>query len=181
MHNTHKIILAGFGGQGMLLCGQVLGYAAMRDGFHVTWFPTYGAEMRGGAAACSVVISSKPVGSPVVPKADLVAVMSQPAFDKYHRSVADNGILLYNSDIVTVKEKRDNVRYIGVGFSRLAADLGNPVVANMIVLGSLNELLQCVSVPALFLSVENKFGEKKAALLELNRKAIEMGIGAVCA
>ena len=175
----HKMILAGYGGQGMLLCGQVLAYAAMKDGYNVTWLPSYGPEMRGGAAACSVVVSKKPVGSPVVQSASLVVAMSQPAFDKYHTSVADGGYLLYHSALITIPEKRDGVNYVGIDFSHLSAELGNPKTASMIVLGSLNEILQCVSTPALHTALEYKFGAKKAGLVELNQKAIAAGIEAV--
>lgn len=175
----HKMILAGYGGQGMLLCGQILAYAAMQDGFHVTWLPSYGPEMRGGAAACSVVVSEKPIGSPVVPFAHLVAAMSQPAFDKYHASVASGGILLYHSALVTVAGRRTDIRYVGINFSHLSAELGNPKAANMIVLGSIDGLLQCVTVSALHAALRYKFGEKKADLLELNEKAIAMGMEAV--
>lgn len=175
----HKMILAGYGGQGMLLCGQILAYAAMQDNFHVTWLPSYGPEMRGGAASCAVVISEKPIGSPVVPSADLVAAMSQPAFDKYHASVAGGGILLYHSALVTVAERRPDIQYIGIDFSRLSAELGNAKVANMIALGSINELLKCVNVPALHAALKYKFGKKKADLLALNEKAIAAGMEAV--
>lgn len=175
----HKIILAGYGGQGMLLCGQVLAYAAMKDGFNVTWLPSYGPEMRGGAASCSVVISERTVGSPVVQYADIVAAMSQPAFDKYHSAVADGGCLLYNSDLISATGKREGIQYIGIDFSHLTIELGNPKATNMIVLGSLNELLQRVSISALHAALEYKFGKKKADLIELNKKAIEMGICAV--
>ncbi len=92
----NKIILAGYGGQGMLLCGQMLAYAAMKDGYHVTWLPSYGPEMRGGAASCSVVISKNPVGSPVVQFADAVIAVSQPAFEKYHDAVKEGGTVLYH-------------------------------------------------------------------------------------
>ncbi|MCL2488213.1 MAG: 2-oxoacid:acceptor oxidoreductase family protein [Oscillospiraceae bacterium] len=174
----YKLILAGYGGQGMLLAGQMLAFAAMTDGMNVIWLPSYGPEMRGGAASCSVVISEKPVGSPVVQNACLVAAMSQPALDKYHGSVAPGGILLYNSALVTVAEKRDGIQYAGIDFSELTHQLGNPKVYNMIVLGALNELLQCVSIPALHAALEDKFGGKKAELIALNEMAIEAGVAA---
>ena len=175
----HKMILAGYGGQGMLLGGQILALAAMNDGFNVTWFPSYGPEMRGGAAACSVVVSEKPVGSPVVQFADLVVAMSQPAFDKYNASVANGGILLYNSALVNATEEREGVRYVGIDFSALAAELGNVKAINMIVLGCLNELLQCVSIQSLHGALKEKFGGKSAQLVALNEQAIAMGVAAV--
>jgi len=175
----YKMILAGYGGQGMLLSGQVLSLAAINDGYKVTWFPSYGPEMRGGAAACSVVVSEKPIGSPVVKSADLVAAVSQPAFDKYHAAVVSGGTILYNSNIIVVSDKRDDIRYTGIDFSRLTMDIGNSKVYNMLVLGSIKELLGCVTVPSLTAALKEKFGEKKKDLLELNEKAILMGIEAV--
>ncbi len=175
----HKVILAGYGGQGMLLCGQILAYAAMKDGFNVTWLPTYGPEMRGGAAACSVVISEKPIGSPVIERADAVIAMSQPAFDRYQDDVADGGFILYNEGLVTISEKRENVKYVGVDYAKMASDLGNAKTSNMIVLGSVNALLSCVGVPALKEGLQYKFGGKKAEVIALNEKAIEVGAQAV--
>jgi len=175
----HKIILAGYGGQGMLLCGQILANAAMIDGFHVTWFPTYGPEMRGGAAACSVVISGKPIGSPAIKSAGLIAVMSQPAFDKYHSHVEAGGYMMYNSELVTPQDKRTDIMYVDAEYSRLSAELGNLKVANMLVLGGINEILSCVSATALNQVIRNVFGEKDKALAELNENAIEVGIKTV--
>ncbi len=175
----NKIILAGYGGQGMLLCGQMLAYAAMKDGYYVTWLPSYGPEMRGGAASCSVVISENPVGSPVVQFADAVIAVSQPAFEKYHDSVKEGGTVLYHSALVTVKEKKPGIKYIGIDYTSLAAELKNPKTANMIVLGSLNEVLKCVRISALHESLKYKFGDKKPELVEINEQAIEAGIKAV--
>lgn len=177
----YKIILAGYGGQGMLLCGQLLAYAAMTDGRHVTWFPSYGPEMRGGAAACTVIISEKPVGSPVAQYVDIVAAMSQPALEKYHGAVKDGGTLLYNSALVSVPEKRANIHYLGIDFSHLGTELGNSKAVNMIVLGSLNELLQCVAVSSIHSALVYKFGENNTKLLELNKKALQMGQASISA
>ena len=179
MINMHKIILAGYGGQGMLLCGQVLAFAAMKDGFNVTWFPSYGPEMRGGAASCSVIISEKKIDSPVVKNADACVAMSQPAFDKYNATIAQGGSMIYNSDIITVNNKRDDIKYIGIDFSLLATGVGNLIVSNMVALGSLNGLFSLVSEPSLNLSLEDKFGVKKAELIGLNKKAIDAGVKAV--
>ena len=174
-----KIILAGYGGQGMLLCGQVLAFAAMKDGFHSTWLPTYGPEMRGGAAACFVVVSDKTIGSPVVKTADLIAVMSQPAFDRYCNSAVSGGYVLYNSELVTVTEKRADIQYVAVEFSSLAMELGDLKVANMLVLGCLNKLLSCLSMSAIQEGIIDKFSSKGSELVDLNMKAVKMGMEVV--
>ena len=172
-----KMILAGFGGQGILLCGQLLAYAAMTDGQNVTWFPSYGPEMRGGAAACTIVVSEKPVGSPVVQFADVVLAASQPAFEKYKNSIAEGGTLVYHSAFVNITEKRDGINYIGIDFAELTKDF--PKAANIVMLGALNGLTNCASSDSLSKSLVYKFGNKNADMLAVNEKAIEIGTKAV--
>jgi len=172
-----KMILAGFGGQGMLLCGQLLAYAAMAEGLNVTWFPSYGPEMRGGAAACTVVVSEKPVGSPVVQFADIVVTASQPAFEKYNKSVAEGGTMLYHSAFVKITEKRDDVKYIGVDFAELTKDF--PKAANVAMLGAINKLAGCASIESLRAALVYKFGNKNEKVLVINENAIAIGAEAV--
>jgi len=173
-----KLILSGYGGQGMLLCGQLLAYASMIEGKEVTWFPTYGAEVRGGAANCSVVISDKPVGSPVIDKADALIACSQPSMDKFHDMVSDGGLVLYHSAIVKNVEKKPGVRYVGVDFSALANTIEFPKAANMVVLGALGSLLN-VSETAIAEALKYKFSGMRPGILELNEKAVELGRVAV--
>jgi 2-oxoglutarate ferredoxin oxidoreductase subunit gamma len=175
----NKIILAGYGGQGMLLCGQLLAYAAMNDGKHVTWLPSYGPEMRGGAASCSVVISEKPIGSPFVQNADAVVALNKPSFDKFHSSVKPGGSMIYNSSMIEAGELRDDIHYYAIDFTEIAMGLNNIRVANMVALGSLNEVLQCVDNKAIVEALEHKFGEGKAHLIEINKTAIKKGVHAV--
>jgi len=173
-----KLILSGYGGQGMLLCGQLLAYASMVEGKQVTWFPTYGAEVRGGAANCSVVISDKKVGSPVIDIADILVACSQPSLDKFHGIVAENGLVLYHSAIVKVNEKRPGVGYIGIDFSALANSIDFPKSANMVALGALGALIK-VNPESISEAMKNKFGGMRPGILELNEKAAELGRRAV--
>jgi len=170
-----KLILSGYGGQGLLLCGQLLAFASMKEGKYITWFPTYGAEVRGGAAYCSVVISEKAVGSPVVHKADIVVACSQPSLDKFHGSIADGGLLVYHSAIVKNIEKRAGVHYLGIDFSALANAIHFPKAANMAVLGALSELLK-ISRGSVSEALASKFGGKSAQILEMNEAAVDLGI-----
>ena len=171
----YKLILSGYGGQGMLLCGQLLAYASMIEGKHTTWLPTYGAEVRGGAAYCSVVISEKAVGSPVIRDADIIVACSQPSFDKFRGFAADGGLLIYHSAIVKRIEKRADVHYVGVNFSMLSNSINFPKAANMVVLGVLSECIK-IGRAAVSEALKFKFGEKSAQILEANETAVDLGI-----
>ena len=171
----NKLIISGYGGQGMLLCGQLLAYAFMKEGKYITWFPTYEAEVRGGAAYCSVVISEKTVGSPIVHRADIVVVCSQPSLDKFHGFIVDGGMLVYHSAIVKKIEKRDKVYYIGVDFSALANSINFPKASNMAALGFLGELLG-VNRESVSEALKFKFGGKPELILKTNEMAVDLGI-----
>ena len=171
----HKLILSGYGGQGMLLCGQFLAYASMKEGKQITWFPTYGAEVRGGAAYCSVVISEKAVGSPVIHKADIVVACSQPSLDKFHGHVAPGGLMIYHSALVKRIEKRAGINYLGIDFSALAHSIHFAKAANMVVLGVLGKLLG-ISRSSISEALRFKFGGKSAKIIETNEAAVSLGI-----
>ncbi len=171
----HKIIFSGYGGQGMLLCGQLLAYAAMQEDKFVTWMPSYGPEMRGGAAYCFVIVSEKQVGSPIIVKADAVVAMNQPSFDKFEQIVAPGGYLVYHSALVTSKHSRTDINYVGIDCSKVANELNNEKVANMVALGALNGLINCVSEDAIVAALKDKFGGKKASLIDINVNAINKG------
>jgi len=176
-----KMIFAGYGGQGALLAGQLLSYAAMNEDKHVTWFPSYGPEMRGGAASCSVIISDKVIGSPIIQAADAVIALNQPSFDKFVKMVKPGGFIIYNSSMTdaSLKEDRDDIRYFGLPLSDMAHELGNLRVANMIALGALNEVEKCAEVDSIINALRLRLGEARAELVELNKVAIEAGKNAV--
>ena len=173
-----KIIMAGYGGQGMYACGQILSHTAMMQGYHVTCFPSYGAEVRGGAVACQVVISEKPVGSPVIKRADIVAVCSQPAYDKFYNNMGEGTLVIYNTAMVQLKNKRDNIRYVGFDFSALSTELGFQRGINMIMLGVIMEAVKLdkVDKAAIIQSLEEKFSAKSAEVIAANEKGVDMGI-----
>ena len=174
-----KMILAGYGGQGALLAGQLLSYAAMNEDKHVTWFPSYGPEMRGGAASCTVIISDKRIGSPIIQAADAVLALNQPSFDKFEKMVKPGGFIIYNSSMTDsgLKESRDDIRYIGLPLSDMASDLGNLRVANMIALGAINAIAKCAENESIINALKLRL--KNAELIELNKVAIEAGKNAV--
>jgi len=172
-----KLIFAGYGGQGALLSGQLIAYAAMLEDKHVTWFPSYGPEMRGGAANCSVIISDKRIGSPIIQNADAVIALNQPSFDKFEAQVKPGGVIIYNTSMTdaSLKESRTDIKYAGIPISEMANELGNLKVANMIALGCLNEIISCTKNESLIEALKYKLGEKKANLIELNKVAMEKG------
>lgn len=171
-----QIIIAGFGGQGVLLMGQLLAYSGMLEGHEVSWMPSYGPEMRGGSANCSVVISDRPVGSPRVEDAQCVIAMNRPSMELFEKSIVPGGILLYNSSLIDVQPTRTDIRVIAVPCNEIAGELGNGRVANMVMLGAYIGATQLFGVDTLIESLRHKLGPAKEKLIPLNRKAIESGM-----
>lgn len=172
-------LFAGFGGQGVLLMGQLLAYAGMLEDKYVSWLPAYGPEMRGGTANCSVNISDEPIGSPVVSKATTVVAMNRPSLDKFEPAVQPGGMLFINSSIIDKKAERDDIRVYYVPCNEIAEELGNGRVANMVMLGAYIAKTKCVDIENVLVALLNKLGEKKAHLIPLNREALLKGAAAV--
>ncbi len=171
---TYEIISAGFGGQGVLLLGQLITYAGMREGKNVSWLPSYGPEMRGGTANCSVIVSDEEIGSPVVNEADIVVVMNRPSLDKYESYVKKGGLLFINSSLIDKKVERDDIEAVYVPANELADELGNQKVANIVMLGAVLNRTGIVKPETCIAQMKESFGERKAHLIPLNEKAIHM-------
>lgn len=176
---AEKLIIAGFGGQGVLLMGQLLAKAAMLENKNTAWIPSYGPEMRGGTANCSVTISEKEIYSPIVVKATTVIAMNRPSLEKFEEDVLPGGNLFINSSMVDIKSTRDDINVYYVPCNEIAHDLGNPKVGNMIMLGAYLEKCPQVSVDSVLQALLEKLGEKKAHLLSVNREAFEKGASAL--
>lgn len=172
-------IFAGFGGQGVLLMGQLLAYAGMLEDKEVSWLPSYGPEMRGGTANCSVVVSDSAVASPIVTMATTVVAMNRPSLDKFEDSVLPAGKLFINSSIIDKKPERSDIEVYYVPCNEIAEELGNPRVANMVMLGAYIEKTKCVDFESVLQALLYKLGEKKAHLIPLNREALNKGAAAV--
>ena len=170
-----KNIFAGFGGQGVLLMGQLLAAAAMKEGKHTTWVPSYGPEMRGGTANCSVIVSDKEIDSPMVTQATGLIVMNQPSLEKFEDIVVPGGTIFVNSSLINIKVKRTDVTAHYVPCNDIAAELGNNMVANMIMLGAYLEFSKCVDIETVLDALLEKLGERKAKLIPLNRQALLRG------
>ena len=175
MIHSEEMIFAGFGGQGVLSMGKMLAYAGMNKGMNVSWLPSYGPEMRGGTANCSVIITNDIVGSPVVTEADTLVVMNRPSLDKFEQSVKPGGTVLINSSLVDRKVFRDDVRPWYVPVNEIAADCGSIRTANMVMLGAYLRLKGFFSILELMNSFVSVFGIGKEHLLPINEKAVRAG------
>ena len=175
---TKEFIVAGFGGQGMLLIGKFMAMACMLDGKHVSWLPSYGPEMRGGTANCSVIVSDEDVASPLVDKADCIVAMNLPSLDKFESHVRPGGTLVINSSIIERKCERTDINVVYCDAMRIAEEVGNPKGANVAILGALLEKEPIVSVDKMVEAIRIELGERKAKFLEGNKKALIAGMEA---
>lgn len=176
---TNDMIFAGFGGQGVLLMGQLVTYAGMYEDKSVAWCPSYGPEMRGGTCNCSVVVDDEMVGSPIVTEADTLIVMNQPSLAKFENNIKPGGKLFINSSLIELKPNRSDIEIFYVPCNEIADGLGNVKCANMVMLGAVIEKTKVVSPGKVIEALKYIMGEKKAHLIPLNEQAIEKGAEAV--
>jgi len=176
-----RMIFAGAGGQGMMLVGKLMALAATKDGLNVTWFPSYGAEVRGGTAHCHIVISTGEIYSPMVEKATSMIVMNALSLKRFQSRLADGGLMLLNSSLAEPPEHL-NGQLLAVPATDIANELGNIRIANMVVLAALNARRKLVKDATLWAAVEDYAGGKGTTeLLEINRKAYLKGMDAASA
>lgn len=175
---TKEFIFAGFGGQGMLLIGKFLALACMLDGKHVSWLPSYGPEMRGGTANCSVIVSDEEVGSPILGTADGIIAMNLPSLDKFESRVRPGGVLVVNSSIIERKVERDDITVVYCDAMKIAEEAGNPKGANVAILGALMAKVDIVSEEKMAEAIKTELGERKMRFLDSNMKAYEAGMAA---
>ena len=172
-----EVQFAGFGGQGIMLMGKILAHSAMEEGFEVSWVPSYGPEMRGGTAYCTVVISDRPIGSPVIKKPTHLVAMNRPSLEKFAPAVKPGGIIFINGSLITVRSGRDDIIELIVPVVEIARDMGNVKTANIIALSSFVAKSKIVGLEAFKASVKEEFAVKKK-LIPINLQAIEEGIKA---
>lgn len=170
----HEMIMSGFGGQGVLLMGQILAYAGMLEEKHVSWIPSYGPEMRGGTANCSVVITDGATGSPMVETPTAAVVLNLPSLDKFEAAVQTNGVLIVNSSLIDKEVKRRDIKVYRVPVNEIATELGNVKMANMVALGALIAATDAVEMEVLFNAFAKKFASKPQ-VIEANKVAISRG------
>ena len=170
----NEVQFAGFGGQGIMLMGQILAEAAMQQGHEVVWIPSYGPEMRGGTAYCTVVISDRPIGSPIIRNPRHLVAMNRPSLEKFAPTVKPGGTIFINSSILSIDAGRDDVDVIKVPIIEIAKELGNVRTANIIALAAFVSRSQVVDFELLRKSVRTKFANKEK-LIPINMKAVEEG------
>ena len=170
-----QIVIAGFGGQGILFAGKFLAYKGLLEDQQVSWLPSYGPEMRGGTANCSVILSDSPVGSPIISHPDVLMVMNLPSLDKFEDAVVPGGKIFVDSTLIARQVKRTDVTVHYVPATKMANDAGIPTLANMILLGNLLENTPELSFEGTDAVINKLVPPSKAALVELNAKALQMG------
>ena len=172
---TTQILIAGFGGQGVLFCGKFLAYKAMNEGKQLSWLPSYGPEMRGGTANCSVVISDMPVGSPIITNPDVLIAMNKPSLLKFVDAVVPGGKIFIDSTLIDTKVERTDVEVFYIPATQIAKDAGMPTLSNMVLLGHVMGHTDAVSFDNLKETFETFIPAKKAGLIDLNCQALKTG------
>jgi 2-oxoglutarate ferredoxin oxidoreductase subunit gamma len=170
-----EIVIAGFGGQGVLFAGELLAYAALDSGHQVTWIPSYGPEMRGGTANCTVIVSEDEIGSPVVRNPRAALVMNLPSLDKYEPLVKTGGVLVVNGSMVDRQPERGDISTVVLPAVDIAEELGDRRMANLVMVGALLERLPVLSMQAIVQALEDHLPERKRSFLEPNTRALERG------
>ncbi|HLN63037.1 MAG TPA: 2-oxoacid:acceptor oxidoreductase family protein [Symbiobacteriaceae bacterium] len=174
----HEVLIAGFGGQGVLTAGQLLAYAGNFEGKQVSWVPAYGPEQRGGTANCSVVISDRPVACTLVTEPTACIVMNQPSLEKFEKDVQPGGVLVVNTSLCEKRATRTDITVINVAASDIAAELGSTKFANMVALGALLAAQPMVDLEMVLKAMIKVMGEDKARFVPVNRQALQKGMEA---
>jgi len=173
--NTKNILLSGFGGQGILFAGKFLAYKGLIEDKNVSWLPSYGPEMRGGTASCSVIVSDEAVGSPIVSNPDILVAMNLPSLDKFEPTVKSGGIIICDSTLIERKVNRTDVTVYYVNATKLADDNGLKGLANMIIMGKLLAVVNEYTEEGIKKTLAKVIPAKKANMLDFNRKALALG------
>ena len=172
---TTQILIAGFGGQGVLFAGKFLAYKGLVQEKQVSWLPSYGPEMRGGTANCSVILSDMPVGSPIITNPDVLVAMNLPSLQKFVGDVVPGGQIYVDSTLIDVKVERDDVQVFYIPATQMAKDAGFATLANMILAGKVLKETDAVTFDGNKETLESFIPAKKAALIDINCKALQMG------
>lgn len=176
MSRDFNMVLAGFGGQGILFAGKVIAYGGLNDGKEISWLPSYGPEMRGGTANCSVCISDKTIGSPLVVTPDVLIALNLPSFEKFIDTLKPGGTVIIDSFLINKKVEREDVNVFYVPATKLAEENGIKGLANIILVGKLFKETGFCTEEALYKAIEKCVPARKANMLEFNKKAIEIGM-----
>ena len=173
--STTQFLFAGFGGQGILVAGKFAAYKGLIGEKQVRWLPSYGPEMRGGTASCSVIVSDEPVGSPIVSRPDVLIAMNLPSLDRYESAVAVGGTIFVDSTLIDRRVERDDVAVYYVPATRLASDNGMPTLANMILMGNILKVMNEFDEESVTAALKKVISAKHADMLDINLKALKIG------
>ena len=173
--STTQMLFSGFGGQGILFAGKFIAYKGLMDGKQVSWLPSYGPEMRGGTASCSVIVSDDAVGSPIVSSPDVLVAMNLPSLDKFESSVVPGGIIIADSTLIERRVARDDVKVFYLPATALASENGMPTLANMIIVGKLLKELGDFDEESIKTALTKVISAKHADMMEINIKAMRIG------
>lgn len=172
---NEEIIFSGFGGQGALFAGQLLAYSALDSGLHVTWIPSYGPEMRGGTAHCTVVVSDEPIGSPLVRRPRSVVALNLPSFEKYEQLLRPGGLMVYNVSLAPVQPSRSDLQYMAVPANDIAEQLGNVRMANVVLLGAYLVTTGYLTLETVETALDLHLGQRQRKYLGANKQALRQG------
>ncbi len=173
--STKNFLFSGFGGQGILFAGKFLAYKGLYEGKNVSWLPSYGPEMRGGTASCSVIVSEEAVGSPIVSNPDILVAMNLPSLDKFENDIVSGGLVFADSALIERKVNRDDITAYYIPATRLAGENGMPTLANMIIMGKILKVLGEYDEESLKATMAKVIPPKHADMLEVNLKALKIG------
>lgn len=176
---TEEVIMAGFGGQGVMVIGQLLTYSGMKVGKNVSWIPSYGPEMRGGTANCAVVVSDEEVASPVVAEPTTVIAMNRPSLEKFEPKLRPGGLLIYNSSLIDTRPMRTDITVMPVPANEIAQELGNLRIANMVILGAYIAKSGVVPMESVKECLKKVISARHHDLIPLNEEALDRGAGLV--
>lgn len=174
-----EVIISGFGGQGALFAGQLLTYTGMDEGWRVTWIPSYGPEMRGGTANCTVILSDDDIGSPIIRQPTICVVMNPPSMDKYEPLVKPGGLLIANSTLIRTRSERSDIDAVYVPANDIAAEVGNAKMANVVLLGALLGTREILPIESLKRTLDEHIPQHRKSIIEPNKKALDRGVAYV--
>ena len=172
---THSFLIAGFGGQGLLFAGKFLAIKGMNEGKEISWLPSYGPEMRGGTASCSVIVSDDPVGSPIIDHPDVLMVMNLPSLDKYEQAVAPGGMIFLDSSLIERKVERTDVKVFYIPATKMAGEQGVSTLANMILTGKILKELDEFDEESIKAALNKVVSAKHPEMFDFNMKALALG------
>lgn len=175
----NRIIIAGSGGQGILFLGKLIAYSGMLEGKEVTWFPSYGAEMRGGTANCTVIVSDEMIGSPVIRNPNILIAMNEASYNRFSERLLPGGVLIYDSSLINIKDKRSDIKTVGVPATELSASLKNTKSANMVMVGAFVGFSHALAIDSVVQAIDEITPAHRKDSANINKDLVARGYNLV--